>query len=230
MDPADSRSTAGTGLLVAPTEKLMAEIVEPQLRRLALWADPRVVDLLRQPLGEILSDVDSSDKDLAGLALEALAFKLMRILDMDYAGTRLRGAQTGGTEAGLIFRSNRLVLNRWQIQCKNSARMSIDDVAKEVGLTHVLRGNVIVVVTTGTVDARARRYAKRVMADSSLAVVLIDGRDLKTLARRPTRIVHIFKREARHALELKKLDEVAEQNSRRSAPSLRDGAPESDRT
>ncbi|MXX75712.1 MAG: restriction endonuclease [Holophagales bacterium] len=222
--------TAAPTLRVAPTEKLMAEIVEPQLKRLALWADPRVVALLRQPLGGILSDVGSSDRDLAGLALEALVLKLMRILDMDYAGTRLRGAQTGGAEVGLIFQSNRLVLNRWQIQCKNSARMSIDDVAKEVGLTHLLKGNVIVIVTTGTVDARARRYANRVMADSSLAVVLIDGRDLKTIARSPTRIVGIFEREARHALELKKLDEVAEQNSRRPAPSLLDGAPESDRT
>lgn len=221
--------TAAPTLLVAPTEKLMAEIVEPQLRRLAVWADPRVVALLRQPLGEILSDIDSSDRDLAGLALEALAFKLMRILDMDYVGTRLRGAQTGAAEVGLIFQSNRLVLNRWQIQCKNSARMSVDDVAKEVGLTHLLKGNVIVVVTTGAVDARARRYAKRVMADSDLAIVLIDGRDLKTLASRPARIVHIFEREARHALELKKLDEVAEQNSRRSTPSPLDGAPESDR-
>ena len=207
----------------------MAEIVEPQLRRLALWADPRVVALLRQPLGGILSDVDSSDRDLAGLALEALAFKLMRILDMDYAGTRLRGAQTGSAEAGLIFQSNRLVLNRWQIQCKNSARMSIDDVAKEVGLTHMLKGNVIVVVTTGAVDARARRYAKRVMADSDLAIVLIDGRDLRTLVSRPARIVHIFEREARHALELKTVDDIAGQNSRRPAPSPLDGAPESDR-
>lgn len=207
----------------------MAEIVEPQLRRLALWADPRVVALLRQPLGGILSDVDSSDRDLAGLGLEALAFKLMRILDMDYAGTRLRGAQTGGAEVGLIFQSNRLVLNRWQIQCKNSARMSVDDVAKEVGLTHLLNGNVIVVVTTGAVDARARRYAKRVMADSDLAIVLIDGRDLKTLASRPARIVHIFEREARHAMRLKTVDDVAGQNSRRPAPPPLDSAPESDR-
>lgn len=74
-------------------------------------------------------------------------------------------------------------------------RMTIDDVAKEVGLTHLLKGNVIVIVTTGTVDAQARRYANRVMADSNLAIVLIDGRDLKTIASRPTRIVDIFERD-----------------------------------
>ena len=85
-------------ILVAPTQKLVNEIVEPMRKRLASQADPRVVALLRQPLGRILSDLDSSDRHVAGLALEALAFKLMRLLDMDYIATRLRAAQTGGAE------------------------------------------------------------------------------------------------------------------------------------
>ena len=83
----------------------MAEIVEPQLKRLASKADPRVVGLLRQPLAAILSDLDHSDSNVAGLALKALAFKLMRLFDMDYVATRLSGARTGGTEVGLIFQS-----------------------------------------------------------------------------------------------------------------------------
>ena len=149
-------------ILVAPTQKLVNEIVEPMLKRLASQADPRVVALLRQPLGRILSDLDSSDRHVAGLALEALAFKLMRLLDMDYIATRLRAAQTGGAEVDLVFQSTRLVFTRWQIQCKNAARMSIDDVAREVGLTHLLKSNAVVVVTTGTVEAEARRYANEV--------------------------------------------------------------------
>jgi site-specific DNA-methyltransferase (cytosine-N4-specific) len=36
----------------------------------------------------------SSDKHICGLALEALAFKLMRLLDLNYVATRLRGAAT----------------------------------------------------------------------------------------------------------------------------------------
>ena len=193
-------------ILVAPTEKLMNEIVEPILRRLASQADPRVVALLRQPLGSILSDLDSSDRHVAGLALEAVALNLMRLLNMDYVATRLRAAETGGTEAGLVCQSTRLVFTRWQIQCKNAVRMSMDDVAREVGLTHLLRSNAIVVVTTGTVDAEARRYANKVMGDSNLAIVLMDGADLKIIAENPTRIVDIFEREARHAMELKKLE------------------------
>ena len=193
-------------ILVAPTEKLTNEIVEPMLRRLASQAGPRVVALLRKPLGSILSNLDNSDRHVAGLALETLAFKLMRLLDMDYVATRLRAAQTGGTEVDLVCQSTRLVFTRWQIQCKNAARMSIDDVAKEVGLTHLLNSSAVLVVTTGTVDPEARRYADQVMTDSSLAIVLTDGEDLKVIAENPTRIVDIFEREARRAMELKKLE------------------------
>ena len=76
--------------------------------------------------------------------LEALAFKIMRLLDMTYVATRLRVNQTGGAEIDLLFESARLVFFRWQIQCKNTARVLLDDVAKEVGLTHFLKSNVIV--------------------------------------------------------------------------------------
>ena len=106
----------------------------------------------------------------------------------------------------LIFESARLVFSRWQIQCKNTARVSLDDVAKEVGLTHFLKSNAIVVVTTGEIGAEARRYANRVMADSNLAVVMLDGRDLASIGESPARVVRAFEREARHAMNLKKLD------------------------
>jgi len=69
---------------------------------------------------------------IRGLALEALAFKLMRIIDLDYVATRLRGNATGGAEVDLLFESSRLVFSRWQVQCKNTSRVTLDDVAKEV--------------------------------------------------------------------------------------------------
>ena len=96
--------------------------------------DPKLVALLRRPLPEILKELSDTDRHVKGLALEALAFKIMRLLDMDYVATRLRGAQTGGAEVDLVFQSARLVFSRWQIQCKNTPRVALDDVAKEVGL------------------------------------------------------------------------------------------------
>jgi site-specific DNA-methyltransferase (cytosine-N4-specific) len=120
--------------------------------------------------------------------------------------TRLRGNQTGGAEVALVFESVRLVFSRWQVQCKNTVRVSLDDVAKEVELTHFLKSNAIVIVTTGGIGSEARRYANRIMAESNLAVVMLDGDDLKAISESPAIIVRAFEREARHAMKLKKLD------------------------
>ena len=203
------KTTQGRGskpFLVAPTPKLIADVIDPLLEQLGRQTDPKLLRLLRRPLPDILAELDDDDRFVAGVALEALAFKIMRLLDMTYVATRLRANQTGGAEVDLIFESARLVFSRWQIQCKNTARVSLDDVAKEVGLTHFLKSNAIVVVTTGDVGAEARRYANRIMADSNLAVVMLDGRDLEAIAENPARIVQAFGREARHAMKLKRLD------------------------
>lgn len=203
------KTTTGRGakpFLVAPTEKLVAEVIEPLLEQLANQSDPKLLALLRKPLAEILDELKSDDRHVAGLALEALGFKLMRLLDMDYVATRLRGVATGGAEVDIIFESARLVYSRWQVQCKNTAHVSLDDVAKEVGLTHLLKSTVIVMVTTGSVGSEARRYANKIMADSNLAIVMLDGGDLITITKHAAAIIRVFQREAQHAMKLKTLD------------------------
>lgn len=203
------KTTAGRGakpFLVAPTAKLIADVVEPLLGQLERQTDPALRKLLRTPLSSILVAMEDKDRHRAGLALEALAFRIMRLLDMTYVATRLRANQTGGAEVDLIFESARLVYSRWQVQCKNTARVSLDDVAKEVGLTHFLKSNAIIVVTTGKIGGEARRYANRIMAESNLAIVMLDGADLSVLGERPATILRPFEREARHAMNLKKLD------------------------
>lgn len=203
------KTTAGRGakpFQVAPTPKLIADVVEPLLEQLKGQTDPKLLVLLRTPLATILEEMKDKDRYKAGLALEALAFKIMRLLDMTYVATRLRANQTGGAEVDLVFESARLVFSRWQVQCKNTARVSLDDVAKEVGLTHFLKSNVIVMVTTGEIGGEARRYANKIMADSNLAIVMLDGGDLSTISESPAAIVRAFEREARHAMNLKKLE------------------------
>ena len=202
------KTTTGRGakpFMVLATNKLIADVVEPLLEQLRGQTDPKLLALLRMPLSTILTEMKGKDRYRAGLALEALAFKIMRLLDMTYVATRLRANQTGGAEVDLIFESARLVFFRWQIQCKNSSRVSLDDVAKEVGLTHFLKSNVIVVVTTGKISSEARRYANKIMADSNLAIVMLDGGDLALISEQPVEILRAFEREARHAMNLKKL-------------------------
>lgn len=192
--------------VVRPTEKLRREIVLPVLEQLEQQAHSDLRPLLRKPLSEILDELRDENSHIRGLALEALAFKLMRIIDLDYVATRLRGSMTGGAEVDLIFESSRLVFSRWQIQCKNTQSIRLDDVAKEVGLTHMLKSNVIVMVSTGAIGPAAREYANKVMADSNLAIVMIDYTDVESIVKNPAYIVHVLHREAKHAMQLKKLE------------------------
>jgi len=203
------KTTSGRGakpFLVAPTPKLIAEIIVPLLDQLVNQTDPKLRQLLKKPLPEILEEIKSTDRYVAGLALEALGFKLMRLIDMEYLATRLRGTATGGAEVDLVFHSTRLAYSRWQIQCKNTGRVALDDVAKEVGLTSFLKSNAIVIVSTGDIGSEARRYANSIMSQTNLAIVMLDGVDLKRIMSQPVSIIDIFEREAHSAMRLKKLE------------------------
>lgn len=200
---------AGRGakpFLVTPTTKLHKEVLAPLLEQLEKQTASDLRPLLRKSMHDILASLTAKDKYTRGLALEALAFKLMRLLDMDYVATRLRGVATGGAEVDLVFQSARLVFSRWQIQCKNTARVTLEDVAKEVGLTYMLKSNVIVVVSTGEIGPGAKGYANKVMGDTNLSIVLMNGADLKAIQANPAAIVDVFSREAVQAMRLKILD------------------------
>ena len=192
--------------LVAATDKLAAEIITPLIEQLEQQTQADLRPLLRKPLKEIREELNSKDRHVRGLALEALAFKLMRLIDLAYVATRLRGVATGGAEVDLIFESARLVFSRWQIQCKNTTHVSLDDVAKEVGLTHFLKSNAIVMVSTGAIGEEARRYSNKIMADSNLCIIMLDKSDLALIESSPATIVDVFTREARHAMDLKRLE------------------------
>jgi site-specific DNA-methyltransferase (cytosine-N4-specific) len=192
--------------LVHTTSTFDTTVLQPLLKQIEAQVNPDLRPLLRQPLAEILDKLDSKDRHIAGLALEALAFKLMRLLDLDYVGTRLRGDDTGGAEVDLIFHSTRLVFSRWQIQCKNTSQVHLDDVAKEVGLANFLKSNVIVIVTTGKIGLRARHFAYKTMQETNLSIVMIDGADIQEICDKPYAIIDIMEREAKQAMQLKPLN------------------------
>ena len=203
------KTTSGRGakpFIVTPTEKFNVDILTPILKQIENQTDPKLVELLRKPLTVILDELHSDNRYISGLALEALAFKLMRLIDMDYIATRLRAQSTGGAEVDLIFESVRLIYSRWQIQCKNTDRVSLDDVAKEVGLTHFLKSNAIVIVSTGTIGSEARKYANKIMQDTNLCIVMVDRNDINIIKNSPSSIIDIFNREAKLAMNIKKLD------------------------
>lgn len=187
------------------TDKFNTDLINPLLEQLEKQTKSDLRPFLRKPSEEIVKELGSTDKHKKGLALEALAIKLMRLIDLDYVTTRLRGSATGGAEVDVIFESSRLVFSRWQVQCKNTKRVTIDDVAKEVGLNHLLKSNVIVVVTMGEIGAEARKYSNKIMTDSNLCIVMVDGKDIDSIIENPTSIVDVFNREAKQAMKLKTL-------------------------
>ena len=70
----------------------------------------------------------------------------------------------------------------------------------------MLKSNVIVMVSTGAIGGEARKYANKVMNDSNLCIVMVDGNDLAQVEGAPAAIVDVFNREAKHAMKIKALD------------------------
>lgn len=203
------KSTSGRGAkshLCRPTESAVKELIEPLVKQLEAQTDPRLIEMLTKSIPDILHDINSKNTYTKGIALEALAFKLLRILGLDYLATRVRADATGGNEVDLLFHSDRLIYSRWQIQCKNTSQISIDYVAREVGLAQVLYSNVIVFITTGTVSPKAKRYANHIMKISNLHIVFVDKDDIALIAEDPVAIVDVFDREAKNAKQIKKMD------------------------
>lgn len=213
----------GWTLDVEPTPALEADVTIPLLDQLA-GLDPTLRSLIRMSVAEIVARLDA-DKHTKGLALEALGFKLMRIVGLSYMDTRFRPTP-GRFEVDLLFDSDRLAYSRWQVQCKNTDRVSVDDVAKEVGLTYYLLSNVIVILTRGVIGEDARRYAIDVMRKTNLAIVLIDGTDVADIVSSPLSIFDVLDREAAFALEQKPLVTAAgSASSGKRCPSCGQAAP-----
>ncbi|MBI2881313.1 MAG: restriction endonuclease [Candidatus Tectomicrobia bacterium] len=203
------KTTAGRGAkpyIVRPTERLRSDVLEPIFAALESAVGVKYRKLVRMPLSEITRGLTSKNTHEKGLALEALAFHLARLIDLTFVGWRLRSAQTAGAEVDVIVEGTRLIFSRWQMQCKNVIRVTLEDVAKEVGIAISLKSNVIMVVSTGRISESARRFAQTIMRDTNYNIILIDGTDLQVIGVSPTEITSILLREAKRAMEIKRLE------------------------
>lgn len=93
------KTTGGQGAkpyIVRATDKLRNELVEPILNAVEQSAGVQYRKLVRKPYSEILAELDNPSKNVKGLALEALAFYLGRLLGLRFVKWRLRSNETGG--------------------------------------------------------------------------------------------------------------------------------------
>ena len=198
----------GKAFLIYRTEKFANEYLLALADALANTG-LSIRQLLRKPLSIILQEMQSDDTGIKGKALEALAFYFMRLLGLEFKAWRKRGKKTGGFEVDVIVEGARLIFSRWQIQCKNTpdGTVSLDDIAKEVGLSLQLKSNVILFVTTGRYSTDALKYADDMMQMTHLNIVTLNKQDLQVLTASPLAIVDMLNKKARRVMALKILPE-----------------------
>ncbi|WP_195939693.1 restriction endonuclease [Romboutsia sp. 1001713B170131_170501_G6] len=203
------RTTQGRGAKspkIEPTEMFKKEITIPYLEQLKLLTNRELIKFFQLSFTEILEKINSEDTYIKGLALEALGFKIMKLLGLKFVETRLKSQQTGGAEVDLIFENTKLVYSRWQVQCKNTKDIKLEDIAKEVGISLLLKTSVIVMIGTGKIGNKAREYANTIMKESNLCIIMIDGKDIEKISENPSKVTEIFNREAKNAKHIKMLN------------------------
>jgi site-specific DNA-methyltransferase (cytosine-N4-specific) len=202
------KTTGGRGAKphdVRLTDKAKNELLAPTIANLADLADIESTELSR-PFEDVVKDLDDPDKHIKGKALELLAIWIIRLLGLRFSKWRLRGFKsTGGAEVDVTAASDKIVYSRWQLQCKNTKKVDVDVVAKEVGLTFVTHADVIAIVTTGTFTGDAINYAGQVTDNSRYYIILLDGEDIKKIVADRTKIVEILNIKARRVFAKKEL-------------------------
>ncbi len=201
------KTTKGRGAkshVIHATDLLKQTFISPLLEQSKAKLGKGFKLLTRMPVSQVLKDLDSPSKNIKGTALEALALYFLRRLDLEFVAWRLRSNETGGSEVDLYVEGARLLFSRWQIQCKNTSRLAVEDVAKEVGVATASRTNVVLMVTTGRSGNTVDRFARQVMENSGIQVIVIDGPELKCIAQAPGTLIDFLNSQARNAMAIKR--------------------------
>jgi len=170
-----SSGRGGKSGSVAATQKLLETDVDLLPEGEGWGIPPDLKAKLQTPLDKVYEDLKSTNTHVKGIALELLAIRMA--IDLTLTPTRLRerGTRTGGAEVDLVAEGAHLHFSRWLLQCKNTSKVGVAALAKEVGMAVLLKAHVVVVVTTGTFSPSVRTYAKELAATNPLQAVLVDG-------------------------------------------------------
>lgn len=171
-----SSGRGGKSGQIKPSAKLMSipiEVILPDFEQV-VPADLRAkIDLSRDEVRRLLESRDTYEK---GLGLELLALKMILDIGLEPRAFRLRSRDTAHAEVDLTAEGKNLLFSRWNFQCKCIAnKVSLGDVAKEVGLAIYSKAHVVVVVTTSDFSSEALAYAREVTATTHLQFLLVTG-------------------------------------------------------
>lgn len=201
------KTTGGRGAkpnLVKLTQKAERELLSKLLASIAELTEVTQTELNRS-FENVVEQLDHPDKYIKGKALELLAIWMIRLTSLRFTKWRKRDYETGQGEVDVLAASDRFVYHRWQIQCKNTRRVDVDVLAKEVGMTFVTGADVVMIVTTGEFTRDAFQYAYRMMEVSRYYMVLIQKEDIEAIKEDRTSIIKILDRRARRVFAKKEL-------------------------
>ncbi len=171
-----SAGRGGKSGTIAPTERLMGipiEAVLPDFDQI-IPADLRSkIDLPASEVKKLLSSKETYDR---GLGLELLALKMILDIGIEPRAFRLRSRDTAYAEVDLTAEGKNLLFSRWNFQCKCvRSKVSLGDVAKEVGLAIYTKAHVVAVVTTSDFSSEAIAYAREITQTTHLQFLFING-------------------------------------------------------
>lgn len=161
---------------IKPSAKLMGiavDVILPDFNQI-IPADLRAkIDLPRSEVRRLLESSETHEK---GLGLELLALKMILDIGLEPRAFRLRSRDTAHAEVDLTAEGKNLLFSRWNFQCKCiTGKVSLGDVAKEVGLAIYSKAHVVAVVTTSDFSRDAIAYAREITATTHLQFLFVTG-------------------------------------------------------
>lgn len=182
------------------TAAFRRDVLEPFITDTVKTLDAPLTAYFTKRPADIYADLRSSDTFTKGQALEAFAVFVMRLLGLRFAAWRKRARDTTGrAEIDVLMTGLSGVLPAlWQIQCKNTpaGQVSLEDVAKEVGLLPITKATHILLLANCPVSGDARDYATKIMQDSATIIFLLDRADFARIEANHAEIFAILRAQA----------------------------------
>lgn len=167
------------------TKAFDAEVLEPFLEHAVHQMDAVLTEYYKMDFTTIEKNLRARDTHVKGQALEAYAIRVMRLLGLRFVKWRARAKEfTGQAEVDAVMVGTMgAVPTRWQVQCKNtpSKPVTLDQVAKEVGLAPLTKATHILVMANSDFTKDAIVYAQEIMRQTPLSIFLVDGREFQRI-------------------------------------------------
>lgn len=193
-------TSGGKSAVLRTTAAFNVEVLVPFIERTIESLDGEATAYYKTRPQDIYEGLDSKDTYEKGMALEAYAIHIMRLLGLRLHGWRRRArSSTGSAEVDVFFAGKFGGLpTLWQVQCKNTpaGNVGLEDVAKEVGIAQISKATHLLFIANSNFTDDARTFASEIMRATALTIFLFDDKDFAEIKESPGRIGEILQRKS----------------------------------